>query len=117
MTDRSDRLTNKRSGPNAPGVAFVTGGARGLGNAIAISLARKGARAVAIVDIQDEATLENGKSNVELNYHSVNAKEEFVLRCIIRVGAHCEAGRRTRTRQVFFLLHTSHPTSSATSLE
>lgn len=24
----------RRSGPNAPGVAFVTGGARGLGNAM-----------------------------------------------------------------------------------
>ena len=55
----------RRSGPNAPGVAFVTGAARGLGNAIAVSFAREGARAVVIVDIQDEATCERGKKNVE----------------------------------------------------
>lgn len=54
-----------RSGPLAPGVAFVTGGARGLGNAIAVSFAKEGARGVAIVDINDEATFEQGKKNVE----------------------------------------------------
>lgn len=54
-----------RSGPLAPGVAFVTGGARGLGNAIAVSFAKEGARGVVIVDINDEATLEQGKKNVE----------------------------------------------------
>ncbi len=56
---------SKRSGPNAPGVAFVTGGARGLGNAIAVSYAREGARAVVIVDIGDENTCEAGKRAVE----------------------------------------------------
>lgn len=54
-----------RSGPLAPGVAFVTGGARGLGNAIAVSFAKEGARGVVIVDISDEATFEQGKKNVE----------------------------------------------------
>lgn len=54
-----------RSGPLAPGVAFVTGGARGLGNAIAVSFAKEGARGVVIVDINDEETLEQGKKNVE----------------------------------------------------
>jgi NAD(P)-dependent dehydrogenase (short-subunit alcohol dehydrogenase family) len=54
-----------RSGPLAPGVAFVTGGARGLGNAIAVSFAKEGARGVVIVDINDEATFEQGKKNVE----------------------------------------------------
>ncbi|KAK5046178.1 hypothetical protein LTR84_008635 [Exophiala bonariae] len=54
-----------RSGPLAPGVAFITGGARGLGNAIAVSFAKEGARGVVIVDINDEATLEQGKKNVE----------------------------------------------------
>lgn len=54
-----------RSGPIAPGVAFITGGARGLGNAIAVSFAKEGARGVVIVDINDEETLEQGKKNVE----------------------------------------------------
>lgn len=55
----------RRAGPNAPGVAFVTGGARGLGNAIAVSYAREGARGVVIVDILDEAALKAGAANVE----------------------------------------------------
>ena len=54
-----------RSGPLAPGVAFITGGARGLGNAIAVSFAKEGARGVAIVDIQDEETLAAGRKAVE----------------------------------------------------
>lgn len=53
-----------RSGPNTPGVAFITGGARGLGNAIARSFAKDGARAVVIVDILEEA-LQEGKQKVE----------------------------------------------------
>jgi NAD(P)-dependent dehydrogenase (short-subunit alcohol dehydrogenase family) len=56
---------SKRSGPLAPGVAFITGGARGLGNAIAVSFAKEGARGVVIVDIQDDATFAEGKKNVE----------------------------------------------------
>lgn len=54
-----------RSGPFAPGVAFITGGARGIGNAIGVSFAKEGARGVVLVDIQDEATFEEGKQNVE----------------------------------------------------
>lgn len=54
-----------RSAPFAPGVAFVTGGARGLGNAIAVSYAKEGARAVVIVDINDEETMNEGKKAVE----------------------------------------------------
>lgn len=53
-----------RAGPNTPGVAFVTGGARGLGNAIARSFAKDGARAVVIVDILEDA-LQEGKKRVE----------------------------------------------------
>lgn len=53
-----------RGGPNTPGVAFITGGARGLGNAIARSFAKDGARAVVIVDILEDA-LQEGKQNVE----------------------------------------------------
>ncbi|KIY01975.1 uncharacterized protein Z520_02113 [Fonsecaea multimorphosa CBS 102226] len=54
-----------RSGPVAPGIAFVTGGARGLGNAIGVSFAKEGAKGVCLVDIQDEATFEEGKKAVE----------------------------------------------------
>ncbi|OCK73031.1 NAD(P)-binding protein [Lepidopterella palustris CBS 459.81] len=54
-----------RSGPNAPGVAFITGGARGLGNAVAVSFAKEGARGVVIVDIQNDAALNEGKTAVE----------------------------------------------------
>lgn len=56
---------SKRSGPLAPGVAFITGGARGLGNAIAVSFAKEGARGVVLVDIQDEKAFEEGKRKVE----------------------------------------------------
>ncbi|KAH7409508.1 hypothetical protein BKA64DRAFT_399128 [Cadophora sp. MPI-SDFR-AT-0126] len=55
---------SKRSGPLAPGVAFITGGARGLGNAIAVSFAKDGARGVVIVDINQE-TLNEGRKIVE----------------------------------------------------
>jgi len=54
-----------RSSPLAPGVAFITGGARGLGNAIAVSFAKEGARGVVIVDIQDEETFAAGRKAVE----------------------------------------------------
>ena len=56
---------SKRSGPLAPGVAFITGGARGLGNAVAVAFAKEGATAVVLVDIQNEDTFAKGKRNVE----------------------------------------------------
>jgi len=78
----------QRSGPLAPGVAFITGGARGLGNAIAVSFAKEGARGVVIVDIQDEATFSEGKKNVEafgcecLTINANVTKEEDIERAI-----------------------------------
>ena len=58
-------MSHFRSGPVAPGIAFITGGARGLGNAIAVAFAKEGSKGVAIVDIQDERTFNEGKANVE----------------------------------------------------
>ena len=58
-------MSHFRSAPVTPGIAFITGGARGLGNAIAVSFAKDGAKGVAIVDIQDEATMKTGKEAVE----------------------------------------------------
>ena len=58
-------MSHFRSGPVAPGIAFITGGARGLGNAIAVSFAKEGAKGVALVDIQDEITFQKGKEAVE----------------------------------------------------
>ncbi|OCT45296.1 3-oxoacyl-[acyl-carrier-protein] reductase FabG [Cladophialophora carrionii] len=55
----------RRQGPNTPGIAFVTGAARGLGNAVAVSFAKEGAKAVVIVDINDEETMALGKAAVE----------------------------------------------------
>ena len=36
-----------------------------MGNAIACSFAKEGAKGVALIDIQDEATFKEGKANVE----------------------------------------------------
>jgi NAD(P)-dependent dehydrogenase (short-subunit alcohol dehydrogenase family) len=68
-----------RSGPVAPGVAFVTGGARGLGNAIGVSFAKEGARGVCLVDIQDEATFEEGKKAVEKHGAKVITHDLLIL--------------------------------------
>jgi len=43
----------------------VTGGARGLGNAVAVSFAKEGAKGVVLVDIQDEQTFKAGRAAVE----------------------------------------------------
>ena len=48
-----------------PGIVFITGGARGLGNATARCFARDGAKGIALVDIQDEETFKAGKEAVE----------------------------------------------------
>lgn len=58
-------MSHFRTSALVPGVAFITGGARGLGNAIAVSFAKDGARGVVLVDIQDEATFAEGRKAVE----------------------------------------------------
>ncbi|EMF14484.1 NAD(P)-binding protein [Sphaerulina musiva SO2202] len=81
-------MASLRSGPIAPGIAFVTGGARGLGNAIAVSFAREGSKGIALVDIQDEKTFEQGKAAVTkygtkcITIHADVTKEDQVERAI-----------------------------------
>jgi NAD(P)-dependent dehydrogenase (short-subunit alcohol dehydrogenase family) len=57
-----------RSSPLCPGVAFITGGARGLGNAIAVSFAKEGCSGVALVDIHqtDSETFATGAATIKL---------------------------------------------------
>lgn len=69
-------MSNTRSGALSPGIAFITGGARGLGNAIACSFAKEGSKGIALVDIQDEKIFAEGKSNVE----KYGAKVSLLLR-------------------------------------
>jgi NAD(P)-dependent dehydrogenase (short-subunit alcohol dehydrogenase family) len=47
------------------GVAFISGGARGLGNAVAVSFAKAGCRAIVLVDIQDKEVMAEAAKNVE----------------------------------------------------
>ncbi|EME46712.1 hypothetical protein DOTSEDRAFT_125797 [Dothistroma septosporum NZE10] len=56
-----------RNSAVAPGIAFITGGARGLGNAIGVSFAKEGSKGVALVDIfaEDSDTFKAGKEAVE----------------------------------------------------
>ncbi|EMD00890.1 hypothetical protein BAUCODRAFT_153292 [Baudoinia panamericana UAMH 10762] len=54
-----------RSGPLAPGIAFITGGARGIGNAVAVSFAKEGAKGIALVDTLSDSALAEGKAAVE----------------------------------------------------
>jgi len=58
-------MSHFRNGPVAPGIAFITGGARGIGNSIACSFAKEGSKGVALIDICDEEGFKQGKANVE----------------------------------------------------
>ncbi|KAF2804744.1 NAD(P)-binding protein [Mytilinidion resinicola] len=88
---------SRRSGPLALGIAFIIGGARGLGNAIAVSFAKEGSGGVAIVDIQGEETMNVGKKKVEeygtkcLTIRADVTKEDDVERAIMEAVA--ELGR------------------------
>lgn len=59
-----------------PGVAFVTGGGRGLGLAVACAYAQEGATAVVLVDIHDEKTMSAAKEQVE----ALGAKVKVFMR-------------------------------------
>src|SRR6195952_261268 len=86
-----------RSGPVAPGVAFITGGARGLGNAIGVSFAKEGARGVCLVDIQDETTFEEGRKAVEKYGAKVLLKAStvyLVLTSMIGLVHTCRCNKR-----------------------
>lgn len=79
-------MSQLRTASLAPGVAFITGGARGLGNAIAQAFAKEGSRGICIVDIQDEKTFAEGKAAIEalgthakvINIHADITKEDEV---------------------------------------
>ncbi|GIZ42292.1 hypothetical protein CKM354_000556700 [Cercospora kikuchii] len=81
-------MSQLRGGSVAPGIAFVTGGARGLGNAIAVSFAKEGSKGIALVDIQDEKTFNEGKAAVEqygtkcITIHADVTQEDQVERAI-----------------------------------
>lgn len=76
----------KRSGSIAPGIAFVTGGARGLGNAIAVSFAKEGAAGVVLVDVQDEKTFAEGIKAVEAYGTKVNTPPLHPIHSVFFVG-------------------------------
>ncbi|KAF7188588.1 Zerumbone synthase [Pseudocercospora fuligena] len=81
-------MSSLRTGPVAPGIAFITGGARGLGNAIAVSFAKEGSKGIALVDILDEKALQAGREAVEqhgckcITIRADVTKEEDVERAI-----------------------------------
>lgn len=58
-------MSHYRTGPALPGVAFVTGGGRGLGLAIALSFAKEGARGIVLFDILPDETMASAKETVE----------------------------------------------------
>lgn len=58
-------MSHYRAAPVCPGVAFITGGARGLGLAIAQSFAKEGARGIVLFDVQQDDVMSNAKAAVE----------------------------------------------------
>lgn len=51
--------------PTLGGIAYVTGGGRGLGHAVAAAFARAGCSGVTIIDVLPAAELEAAKRGIE----------------------------------------------------
>jgi NAD(P)-dependent dehydrogenase (short-subunit alcohol dehydrogenase family) len=87
-----------RSALVAPGIAFVTGGARGLGNAIGVSFAKDGAKGVVLVDILDDDAFEEGKKAVEKYGAEVGKSSELEGQALISAGAMRQSRRNEGRR-------------------
>ncbi|KAH9224852.1 hypothetical protein DL95DRAFT_400155 [Leptodontidium sp. 2 PMI_412] len=66
----------KRSDPLAPGIAFVIGGARGFGNAIAVSFAKDGVRAIQ-ADVTKEEDVERAIAEAVREFGRIDYAANF----------------------------------------
>lgn len=90
----------------AGGVAFVTGGARGLGLAVALSFAREGCSGVTIIDVLSDEILAASKSEIEaagakvrcITHHTPCHSLTFRLHCVFLSAWHLSAMLRRKIR-------------------